>query len=225
MLRLRQAVLVARDLDRVVSDLRGRLPLAEPFQDPGVGHFGLRNAVMALGDTFVEVVSPQQDGTAAGRQLERMGGDGGYMVMFQVDDIAPARERIDRLGVRVVFEVEQPDVVDLHLHPADVPGAIVAVDQMTPPESWRWGGPAWEAKAPEQTGPGRITGATLTAREPAKLASTWAAVLGAESDGTTIALDGGELRFGPGDRDGIAAFHVEGVDTAATIAGVQFASP
>jgi hypothetical protein len=226
MLRLRQAVLVARDLDQVVSELRENLPLQEPFHDPGVGHFGLRNAVMALGDTFVEVVSPQQDGTAAGRQLDRLGGDGGYMVMFQTDDIAAARERIDRLGVRVVFEVEQPDVVDLHLHPADVPGAIVAVDQMTPPESWRWGGPQWEAKAPEQTGPGRVTGATITAREPETLAKTWAAVLGAETqDGTAIALDGGELRFVRGDRDGIAAFHVEGIGGDAEVGGVRFETP
>src|SRR3712207_2736645 len=103
MLRLRQAVLVARDLDATVEQLRERLPLADPFHDPGVGHFGLRNAVMALGDTFVEVVSPVTEGTAAGRQLDRMGGDGGYMAMFQVDDIAAARERIARLGVRVVF--------------------------------------------------------------------------------------------------------------------------
>ena len=166
MLRLRQAVLVARDLDAVVADLRAHLPLADPFHDPGVGHFGLRNAVMPLGDTFVEVVSPITDGTAAGRHLDRLGGDGGYMAMFQIDQIAAARERIARLGVRVVFEFEQPDVVDLHLHPADVPGAIVALDRMVPPESWRWGGPAWEAQAPAQTGPGRVTGMTLTAADP-----------------------------------------------------------
>src|SRR3712207_3757881 len=111
MLRLRQAVLVARDLDAVVAELRERLPLAEPFHDEGVGHFGLRNAVMALGDTFVEVVSPVRDDTAAGRHLDRLRADhGGYMVMFQVADLAPARERIARLGIRVVWELELPDV-------------------------------------------------------------------------------------------------------------------
>src|SRR5687768_6708598 len=99
MLRLRQAVLVARDLDAAVADLRAALPLADPFHDEGVGHFGLRNAVMALGDTFVEVVSPVRADTSAGRHLARLGADsGGYMVMFQVDDIAPARERIAQLG-------------------------------------------------------------------------------------------------------------------------------
>ena len=58
MARLRQAVLVARDLDGVAASLRSALGLGAPFHDPGVAAFGLRNAVMALGDTFVEVVSP-----------------------------------------------------------------------------------------------------------------------------------------------------------------------
>ena len=224
MLRLRQAVLVARDLDAVVADLRAHLPLADPFHDPGVGHFGLRNAVMPLGDTFVEVVSPITDGTAAGRHLDRLCGDGGYMAMFQTDHIAAARERIARLGVRVVFEFEQPDVVDLHLHPADVPGAIVALDRMDPPESWRWGGAAWEAQAPAQTGPGRVTGMTLTAADPDALSRRWASVLGAERSDGAIALDGGELRFEAGDRDGIAAFHVEGTARDVDIGGVTFAA-
>src|SRR5215208_3455104 len=49
------------------------LPLGEPYGDPGVAYFGLRNAVMPLGDTFVEVVSPIGEGTAAGRFLDRRG--------------------------------------------------------------------------------------------------------------------------------------------------------
>jgi hypothetical protein len=222
MLRIRQVTLVAHDLDAVVHALRAELPLGEPFLDPEVAQFGVCNAVMPLGDTFVEVISPVEEGTAAGRHLKRLGGDGGYMVMFQVDDIAAARERIDRLGVRVVYELDREGDTDIHLHPADVPGAVVGVDRMEQPASWRWAGPEWIAKAPAEIGPGRVTGATLTAHEPAKLASTWAAVLGTEADGDRIALDGGELRFVTGERDGIAAFHVEGLGDDVTIGGVRF---
>ncbi len=75
--RLRQAVLAARDLDAVAGELRAELGLGEPYADPGVGYFGLRNAVFALGDTFLEVVSPVEPDTAAGRLLERHGGDCG----------------------------------------------------------------------------------------------------------------------------------------------------
>ena len=56
--RLRQAVFAVRDLDRSVEALRSRLELGEPFSDPDVGYFGLRNAVFAIGDTFLELVCP-----------------------------------------------------------------------------------------------------------------------------------------------------------------------
>ena len=48
--------------------------------------------------------------------------------------------------------------------PPTSPARSSPLDRMDPPESWRWGGPAWEAQAPAETGPGRVTGATLTAR-------------------------------------------------------------
>ena len=73
--RLRQAVLVADQLEPVASALRSALGLREPFRDPGVGEFGLANVVFALGDCFLEVVSPTRADTAAGRYLERHGGD------------------------------------------------------------------------------------------------------------------------------------------------------
>ena len=96
--RLRQVALVARVCDRVAGQLRGSFGWPEPFSDPGVAQFGLTNAVFAAGDTFVEVVSPVQPGTTAGRYLDRRGGDGGYMAIFQVPDLAAARG----VGVRAV---------------------------------------------------------------------------------------------------------------------------
>ncbi|MDR7159126.1 VOC family protein [Arthrobacter sp. BE255] len=223
MLRLRQATLVAQDLDAVVETLREALPLADPFRDPVVGpFFGIHNAVMALGDTFVEVISPVQENTAAGRHLDRLGGDGAYMAMFQVDDLAAARARIDRLGLRVIFDYEVEGDTDIHIHPRDVPGAIITLDCMKEPESWRWAGPEWIAQAPAVTGPGRVTGATVTALEPTKLAATWAAALGTEADGDRIVLDGGEVRFVSGERDNIAAFHIEGLEADFTAGGVDF---
>jgi len=66
--RLRQAVIAAQDLDKVAGELRDRLGLGEPYCDPGVAYFGLRNAVFALGDTFLEVVC-----TARSAGKHRMG--------------------------------------------------------------------------------------------------------------------------------------------------------
>ena len=72
-MRLRQVALVAREIEPAVEALRSVLGLGDPFRDPGVAEFGLRNAVMPLGDDFLEVVSPVQPGTSAGRWLERHG--------------------------------------------------------------------------------------------------------------------------------------------------------
>src|SRR5690242_2204743 len=47
--RLRQAVLCARDLEGTVERLRTELALGEPYRDPEVGYFGLENAVFAIG--------------------------------------------------------------------------------------------------------------------------------------------------------------------------------
>ena len=98
--RLRQAVLAAGDLEVVAGQLREMLGLGEPFRDPGVGLFGLANTVFALGDCFFEVVSPTQPDTAAGRYLQRRGGDSGYMLIFDIEDLDGARARAGELGIR-----------------------------------------------------------------------------------------------------------------------------
>jgi hypothetical protein len=194
-LRFRQAVLAARDLDAAVTELRYKIPLGEPYADPGVALFGLRNAVMPLGDTFVEVVSPVQDNTAAGRFLDRRG-DGAYMAMFQIDDLAGARERAKGLGIREVWSIELDDITACHLHPADIGAAIVSLDRPVPPESWRWAGP-WEPH-----GDARTTGLTLSASEPEDLGRRWGDVLG------SLQLDDGSVEVEQAEEDGIAAFHV-----------------
>jgi hypothetical protein len=43
--------------------------------------------VFCLGDTFLEVVSPVQENTAAARLMDRRGGDCGYTTMFRLDDL------------------------------------------------------------------------------------------------------------------------------------------
>ncbi len=195
--RLRQAVLVAAELEPVASALRSALDLGEPFRDPGVGEFGLTNTVFALGDCFLEVISPQQPGTAAGRYLERHRGDGGYMAIFDLTDLEGARARAERFGIRVVWQLDLADISGTHLHPADMRGAIVSLDRSRPYGTWRWGGPQWT----ERTGtgaPGRLAGITVAVRDPSAVSSRWAEVLGvpiADEPAHALGLDGAEVRF------------------------------
>src|SRR5580704_6801040 len=95
-MRLRQIALVAQDLAAAQADISAVLGVDYAYDDPGVGKYGLRNAVFPIGDTFLEVVSPKEPGTTAGRLLQKRGGDGGYMVILQVDDLEQARARVRR---------------------------------------------------------------------------------------------------------------------------------
>jgi hypothetical protein len=211
--RLRQAVLVAQELQPVAERLRTELGLGEPFADPNVAEFGLRNAVFALGDAFLEVVAPMQDGTAAGRYLERHGGDGGYMVIFQLDDLESARERARELGVRVVWQLDLPDISGTHLHPADMRGAIVSLDRAEPAESWRWGGPDWTGKAGTGAA-GRLSGIGVRVLDPGAVAARWGEVLGvspSDGDAACLELDLASVIFEPAaglDDEGLAEIAV-----------------
>jgi hypothetical protein len=239
--RLRQVALVAHDCAQVAGQLHRAFGWPPPFHDPGVGQFGLTNAVFAAGDTFVEVVAPAQPGTTAGRYLARRGGDGGYMAIFQVPDLAAARRRVASLGVRVVWTADLPDIAATHLHPGDVPGAIVSLDWAAPEQSWRWAGPSWTGQPPDHA-PGGMTGLTIEVNDPPAAARRWAAVLGisAAGRGDTVVVElpdqGQRLRFVPargGRGEGITEVTIAGLPVQGAgelggrprvIGGVRFAS-
>jgi hypothetical protein len=195
--RLRQAVLVASELEPAAKALRDGLGLGEPFRDPGVAQFGLINNVFALGDCFLEIISPTQPNTTAGRFLARQGGDGGYMVIFDLEDLGGALARAEQLGIRVVWRIELPDIAGNHLHPSDMRGAIVSLDRSNPYGTWRWGGPEWTGRTGRGAA-GRLAGITVAVRDPASVSARWAQVLGVPVSGgqsPVLALDGAEVAF------------------------------
>jgi hypothetical protein len=197
-MRIRQIALVARDLASVRQQLFALLGLDADYADPGVGTFGLHNSVMTIGDTFLEVVSPVADNTTAQRLLARRGGDGGYMVITQVDNLDAVASRVARLGVRKIWEIDLPgEAKAFHLHPKDVPGAICSFDEMTPPPAWKWAGPNWQDRRAAHVT--TIAAATIQCEDPQTVAAKWAAVfdLPVDSRGSALSLqlDEGEIRF------------------------------
>lgn len=214
-MRLRQIALVAHDLNKAADDIRAVLGVDYAYDDPAVGKYGLSNAVFPIGDTFLEVVSPKQPGTTAGRLLDKRGGDGGYMVILQVDDIGEARNRIREQGARIVEQADRDGVAMSHIHPKDVGGAILSVDYMNPKERWEWGGPHWREHVRTDTSLA-VVGAELQSSDPDAMSARWSAVLGRPravcDDGWRIAMDdGGEITFvtaGDGRGDGLGAFTV-----------------
>jgi catechol 2,3-dioxygenase-like lactoylglutathione lyase family enzyme len=213
-MRLRQIALVAYDLAAARAEITAVLGLDYAYDDPGVGKYGLRNAVFAVGTTFLEVVSPDAPGTTAARLLEKRGGAGGYMVILQVDDLAEARARVHDAGARVVDQTDKDGAAFTHIHPKDIGGAILSLDHMDPKERWEWGGPHWRDHVRTDVSVA-IVGAEIQAEDPSRMATRWAAVLGRpaqQSDGEwRIDLDEGEIRFvqaRDGRGEGLGAFDV-----------------
>ncbi|MEY2470170.1 MAG: hypothetical protein QOF21_2868 [Actinomycetota bacterium] len=226
MLRLRQVVVAATDLAATRTQIEDRLGLPHVWADPGVGYFGLRNALYAIGDTFLEVVSPTTHDAPARRFLDRTGRDAGYMAIVQTTDpLEEVGARADDLGIRIVFTAEGDAVTGMHFHPGDTDGTLLSIDRCDTDASWPWAGPAWEA-APDR-GYGGVTRAAFAVADPAKVARRWAALLGADADGTQIALDGARLEFVPtsADRSGLCEVDLAGPPRDPTdIAGVRFTS-
>jgi hypothetical protein len=206
-LRLRQIALVARVLDPVERQLTSVLATEVCFRDPGVGKYGLHNALWALGGTFVEVVAPMRDGTAGGRYLDRRGGDGGYMCIVDCDDLDARREQFGALGARIVADVRTGDAAlwseAVHLHPKDTGGCLLSVDRhaggMDMMGGYRWAGADWQSKARHDV---VIAGAVMQCDDPAATAQRWAHLLrrpaAASADGGhELRLDNAIVRFVP----------------------------
>ena len=165
--------------DPIVSDLSQLFGLEVAFNDPGVGHFGLENAVMPLGTDFLEVVSPIEENTTAGRYLQKRGGDGGYMVIIQVDDFDKTKSLVHDNEIEIVWDTDLPEAKAIHLHPKQMGGAIVSLDWMNPKESWKWAGPEWNKYITDDIK--GIDGVEIQANNPEEMFNRWKDILDASN--------------------------------------------
>jgi len=173
--KLRQLAIAARSLEPVRSQLFTLFGLENGFQDPGVNEFGLENSVMTLGDTFFEVVAPIIPETAVHRALDKSGHEStGYMALLQVDDFATFDAHAKALQLRQVWSTNRDDVSACHIHPKDMPGAIVSFDQMRPAKDWVWAGPNWQDRGARDIR--SIEGMELHAAQPQAVAERWAEI-------------------------------------------------
>lgn len=234
MLRLRQIAMVAPDL-APVEEVVGQMLAAEVcYRDPGVGKYGLHNALWALGGTFLEALAPLQENTTAGRYMARRGGATGYMVILDTDDLAPVRDRLAAQGTRIVEDLTVGDAAlhatALHLHPRDTGGCLLSIDHHGPDGgmmgSYLWAGSAWHAQANASLA---ISGAMMTCDDPAATGSRWSAILDRpvtrHGNGWRIALDNGALDFTPATDvrgEGLAAIRVTGLASPARSCGLDF---
>lgn len=221
-MRLRQVAFVAKDLEPVAADLHAVFGLNIAYRDPGVGVFGLVNAVMPVGGDFLEIVQPVKDDASALRYLHRRGGDAGYMLIFQAPNAREHRERLAARGIRNIAELNTKKYTFTHFHPGDFNGVLTSIDTQgdggdwnAPMGVWSPAGPDWKsALAP--SGILGIAGASVQARDPGAAAARWSDLFETPLDGSGHGLlfDGATVRFvEPRDADGTG---IVGLDIAVT---------
>ncbi len=234
-LSLLQITLIVHELEEAVLSFEDALGLRVAFRDPGVAIFGLENAVLPMGTTFVELLSPLRADSAGARHLARRG-DGGYMVILQAEELDPWRTPLEAQRVRIAWEGSTEDEehglawTGLHLHPADTGGMMISLDRPDPPDSWAGAGPHWRDFVVQTVTRG-LVGIRLADPDPERLASRWSEVLGRPvREGRRIDLDRGRIGFGPlpaSGRPGLECVELEAsrrdrVGETFELAGVRF---
>jgi hypothetical protein len=172
MIRIRQIALVAADLDAAIFELSTALDVDVIYRDPGVAQFGLANALFCIGDQFLEIVSPISENTTAGRLLEKRGGDGGYMAIYDTDNVDDLVAHAKNNGVRFVWEGSVPGIRGHHMHPRDTSGTLVSIDQTDIPGEWPWAGKKWKERRMSTVATG-ILGYEVAVKDPQASSIRW----------------------------------------------------
>src|SRR2546422_1028295 len=202
-LRMRQLVLIARELAPVIDEIHEVFGLEVSYRDPEVAAFGLENAVFPVGNQFLEVVAPVREGTAGGRYLDRRGGDGGYIVILQCDEHAPRKRHVAELSIRKALEHDEPKFRIMQLHPRDTGGCLLEIDEQVGGEKldgpWFPAGRNWQSAVRTDVVRG-IAAAEIQNPDPTDLAARWGQIVElpvkADAEGhPSLPLDNAGIRF------------------------------
>lgn len=92
---------------------------------------GVREAMLAVGDSFIQLLAPLRPDSPIGRFLDRQG-PGIQQVAYTVDDIEVAAERLRAVGVRMLYDVPKTGTAGSRVnfaHPKDCGGVLVELVQ------------------------------------------------------------------------------------------------
>ena len=225
-MRLRQLVFVSKERDRLAKEICDVFDLKEAYNDPGLISFGLENVLIPLNDTFFEIVMPVQENTTAERFFEKIGGEGGYMIIVDVKNFEQENERVKNSEIKIIWNGNRQEegihARTIHLHPKQVGGAILSLDKMIPEDEWLWAGTNWK-KHINKSLVDCISGVILQSSDPNKLCSQWELALGKKRDSSSalnISLDQSNISFIKdlsSEEDKIYAFVIKTLDREAVI--------
>lgn len=208
-LRLRQICLVTKQLETALDQIAHVFGLQPCHRDEAVGKYGLANALFVCGHQFLEIVAPisgqADDSTAAGRYLQRSGGRGGYMAIFDTHDPERRMEHVQALGVRIAHTLDHPgEYWGIQLHPRDSRATMLEFDRTTGNEhldgAYWPAGPHWQQGQRVDLVAG-IPAVELESPHVADLAAHWSRLiecpLQEEHGKATLQFELGSVRFVP----------------------------
>jgi len=202
-LRLRQICLVSGELEPAIDDIRAILGVEVCYRDSGVAKYGLVNALLPIGTSFLEVVAPVEPNTAAGRFLHRSGDHGGYMVIFDCSDPERRRRHAEAMGIRVVNVIEHAEYLGIQLHPRDCRAAMIEFNHTRGGDdlagAYYPAGPDWRAAIRIDQAKALIE-IEIETPDPKDLAGHWGKILelpvrGSDGDPRIEPAHGGIIRF------------------------------
>jgi hypothetical protein len=180
-LRLRQICLVAPRLEPVIADIAAIMGLNICYRDGNVAKYGLENALLPVDTVLLEVVSPFQPGTAAGRFIEKTGGRGGYMAIFCCDDPDACSAHANSLGVRTANVIDHPPYHGVQLHPRDCRAAFIEFNHTEGSDDmlghYPPAGPDWQ-KSIRKDVTQALVEVEMQSPEPEILAAHWGRIIG-----------------------------------------------
>lgn len=230
-LRLRQICLAAPALAPAVDAVRSIFGLEVCHRDDAVAKYGLENALFVFGWQFLEIVAPLRDGTAAGRFIEKSGGRGGYMAIFDTHDPERRREHVLSLGVRIAHEMDYPAFRGIQLHPRDGRATMLEFDRSLGNErldgAYWPAGPHWRQQQRLDL-VGGLPWAEVQGPDPEDLAAHWARIidmpLGRAPGGEPqLAFELGGVRFRHGATEMLSGLQVQVPQPALTLAAAAAA--
>ena len=174
---LRQAAFLVRDLHEGQTLYQRILGLNPVFREE-LPEYSLASVVMPAGHgTFIELLQPTSEDSAAARYLSRRG-EAPYLLVFETSRYDELLPHLRSQGVRVTSESTSESYRSAFLHPGDTNGAFLEIVEVAAQDNpWPPAGPDWQS-APTPEGLTQLRQTAILVSDLDQAIERWSAMFG-----------------------------------------------
>ncbi|MFQ5861347.1 MAG: VOC family protein, partial [Dehalococcoidia bacterium] len=140
--RIRHVGIMVRDMEASLA-LYQRLFHLKPSNREELPEYGLRNALLPMEETFLELLQPTTDASAGATFLKRRG-EGLYILVFQTPDRDAALAALRLKGAAITGTYEGGRFTNLWVHPRSTHGVFIELLEPSRENPWPPGGEGWQ---------------------------------------------------------------------------------